>query len=49
MERARAASPVKTIEETMLKHSDHAAVLDSPAQEPVAQGRNYLYAIVAGG
>jgi hypothetical protein len=32
----------------MPKHSDHAAVLDRPAPEPVARGWNYLYAIVAG-
>ena len=45
-------SPVKTIEETAMKDSDCAAVSDSPAKEPavpVARGRNYLYAIVAGG
>jgi hypothetical protein len=40
------------MEETAMKDLDCAAVSDSPAKEPavaVADGRNYLYAIVAGG
>src|ERR1035437_4110900 len=52
MERACAKSSVKTREEAAMKLSDCAAVSNSPVQEPaapVACGRNYLYAIVAGG
>jgi hypothetical protein len=52
MERACAARPVESIEEAGMKDSVCVAVPDNPAQEPavpVACGRNYLYAIVAGG
>jgi hypothetical protein len=52
MERAHREPPDETIEEAAMKDSDCAVAAGSPATEqavPVAQGRNYLYAIVASG
>ena len=52
MEIAPATGAVHASEEEAMKDSDRAAVATGPGQEPavpVASGRNYIYAIVAGG
>lgn len=52
MERASATGVVQASDEETMKDCDRAAAANSPGLEPavpVARGRNYLYAIVAGG